>query len=172
MNQKGRRMRKAHAIILAGLGAVSLVGAAAAASQKTHTMSVPLTDGSVAKIEYVGDVPPKVTIEPRPFGAVAPFGFFDRSMLDMRRQIDAMIRRMNELSRRPIAPSPGMHVAGSGSMPVGSTSVTVVSTTSGGKTCTRTTEVTSLGAGKSPKVVESLSGDCAAAAPQKAIPTV
>lgn len=164
-------MRKAHAMILAGLGAVSLTGAAAATSQKTHMMSVPLTDGSVARIEYVGDVPPKVTIEPRPFGRIAPLGIFDRSMLDMRRQMDAMIRRMNELSRRPIARGPGMYVADYGSMPAGSTSVTVVSTTNGGKTCTRTTEVTAQGAGKPPKVVENVSGDCATAPPAKAIPT-
>ncbi len=167
-------MRKAHAIVLAGLGAVTLAGAVAAADRDTKRMSVPLPDGSVAYIEYVGDVAPKVRIDPLPFPrTAAPFGILDRSMFDIRRQMDAMIRRMNELSRRPIARGPGMYVADYGNMPAGSTSVTVVSTTNGGKTCTRTTEVTSQGPGKAPKVVENVNGDCATGAPPaKAIPTV
>lgn len=166
-------MRKAQAIILAGLGVLSLAGAAAAADQKTHTMSVRLADGSVANIEYVGDVQPKVTIEPPPFGSMAPFGIFDRSMIDIRRQMDAMIRQMRRMQTRPITGRPGMNIAAYGDMPAGSTSVTVVSTSNGTKTCTRTTEVTSQGSGKPPKVVSNLSGDCAGAAPPaRAIPTV
>jgi hypothetical protein len=166
-------MRKARAILLAGLGAVSLTGAAAAPGQKTHTMSVPLPDGSIAKIEYVGDVAPKVTIDPAPvprfFGG---FGAFDRTMTDMRRQMDAMIRRMRQMQSRPVTRARGMNIASYGDMPEGSTSVSVVSTTNGGKTCTRTTEVTSQGAGKPPKVVERVSGDCAPVQPPAAaIPT-
>ena len=165
-------MRKAHAIVLAGVGAASLMGAAAAANQKTHTMTVPLSDGSVAKIEYVGDVAPKVTVEPGMSVPFAPLGMFDGAMLDMRRQIDAMIRQANELARRPLASAPGMNVAAYGNMPAGATSVTVVSTSNGSKTCTRTTEVTSQGAGKPPKGVSNLSGDCAGAAPSaEATPT-
>ena len=165
-------MRKAHAIILAGLGAVSLTGAAA--GQKTNTMSVPLGDGSVAKIDYVGDVPPKVTVVPAPFAGIAPFGFFDRSMIDMRRQMEAMIRRMNELGGRSArGAGPAVHVADYGNLPAGSTSITVVSNSNGGRTCTRTTEVTSHGVGKPPKVVSNISGDCAPAAPAaKSAPTI
>ena len=153
-------MRKALGFVLAGLGAVSLTSAATAASQKTNTMSVPLVDGSVAEIEYVGDVPPKVRIAPRPFWGMAPFGLFDRGMMDLRRQIDAMMRGMQAL---PVAGTPGMNVAAYGDMPAGATSVSVVSTSNGGRTCTRTTEVTSQGPGKPPKVVSKVSGDCAAA---------
>jgi hypothetical protein len=151
-------MRKAHAIILAGLGAVSLVGAATAAGQKTHTVAVPLPDGSLARIEYVGDVAPKVTVDPAPLaGMITPFGMFDRTAAEMRRQIDSMLR---EMTVRPIAGTPGMNVAAYGDMPAGSTSMTVVSTSNGSKACTRTTEVTSQGPGKPPKVRTDVSGDC------------
>ena len=152
-------MRKAHAIILAGLGAIALTGAAAASSQATHTMTVPLPDGSTARIDYVGDVAPKVSINPAPMSVAFPsFGMFGRSMVDMQRQVDAMIRQANEMASHSGAP--GMNVAAYGNAPEGTSSVTVVSTSNGSKTCTRTTEVTSQGAGKPPKVVTNVSGDC------------
>jgi len=165
-------MRKAHAIVLGGLGAIALTSAAVAATRNTHTLDVPLPDGSVAKIEYVGDVAPKVTVTPAPLSVGFPaFGMFDRSMADMQRQIDAMMRQVNEVAARPLASTPGMNVAAYANMPAGSSSVTVVSTSNGSKTCTRTTEVTSQGAGKPPKVVSNVSGDCSPAPPAKPVPT-
>jgi hypothetical protein len=88
---------------------------------------------------------------------------FDRSMADMERRIDAMMREMNNVAAHPIAGVPGMNVAAYGNAPAGTQSVTVVSTSNGSKTCTRTTEMTSQGAGKPPKVVTNVSGDCAKA---------
>ena len=155
-------MRRAFAIVLAGLGAVTLTGAAVAASRDTHTMTVPLPDGSSVRVDYVGNVAPKVSVTPAPLsGPFAPFGMFDRSAFDMQRQIDAMMRQINEMARAPVAGAPGLNVAAYGNAPVGSSSVTVVSTSNGAKTCTRTTEVTAQGAGKPPKVVSKVSGDCA-----------
>jgi hypothetical protein len=164
-------MRKAYAIVLAGLGAASIAGAAVAASRDTHTMNVPLPDGSTARVEYVGNVAPKVTVVPAP---VSPFGLFDRSMFDMHRQIDAMMREVDAMTRMPVAGAPNLNVAAYGNAPEGTQSITVVSTSNGAKTCTRTTEVTSQGAGKPPKVVTNVSGDCGAApapAPAPAKPT-
>lgn len=155
-------MRKAYAIVLAGLGAVTLTGAAVAASRDTHTMTVPLPDGSTAKIEYVGNAVPKVTVTPAPLSVAFPsFKMFDRSMADMQRQIDAMMREMNTVAAHPLAGAPGLNVAGYGNTPAGTQSVTIVSTSNGSKTCTRTTEMTSQGAGKPPKMVTNVSGDCA-----------
>jgi hypothetical protein len=157
-------MRKAFAIVLAGLGAVTLTGAAVAASRDSHTMNVPLPDGSTARIEYVGNVAPKVTVTPAPLSVAFPsLGMFDRSMADMERRIDAMMREMNNVAAHPVAGVPGMNVAAYGNAPAGTQSVTVVSTSNGSKTCTRTTEMTSQGAGKPPKVVTNVSGDCAKA---------
>ena len=167
-------MRKALGFVLAGLGAVTLTGAAVAASRDSHTMNVPLPDGSIAHVEYVGSVAPKVTVSPAPLpGPFAPFGIFDRSAFDMQRQIDAMMRQIDSIAKAPIAGVPAMNVAAYGNAPAGAQSVTVVSTSNGAATCTRTTEVTSQGAGKPPKVTTSLSGSCgaAAAAPKIGNPT-
>ena len=166
-------MRKALAIVLAGVGAVTLTSAAIAASRDSHTMTVPLPDGSTATISYVGAVAPKVSITPAPMAQIfAPFGLFDRSAFDMQRQIEAMMRQINAVATRPAAGVPGLNVAAYGNAPAGSSSVTIVSTSNGTKTCTRRTDVTSQGAGKAPKVVSSVSGDCAGgqAAPSN-IPT-
>ena len=162
-------MRKARGLVLAGLGAAAIGGAAVAASRDSHVMNVPLPDGSTARVEYVGDVAPRVTVVP---GAAAPFGIFDGSMFDMDRQIGAMIRQVDTMARAPMAVVgvPGMNVAAFSNVPIGSQSVTVVSTSNGNKTCTRTTEVTSQGAGKPPKIVSNVRGDCdPAAAPAPAL---
>lgn len=163
-------MRKAFGLVLAGLGAAAIAGVAVAANRDTHVMNVPLPDGSTARVEYVGDVAPKVTVVP---GAVTSFGLFDRSMFDMERQIDAMMRQVGSIARDPMDAGaiPGMNVAAYGNGPTRGTSVTVISTGNGAKTCTRTTEVTAQGPGKPPKVATSISGDCGTAPAPTAKPT-
>ncbi|MFL6720592.1 MAG: hypothetical protein ACJ8FT_02155 [Sphingomonas sp.] len=156
-------MRKAVGFVLAGTAAAALAAGAVAASRNTHVMNVALPDGSTARVEYVGDVAPKVTVVPGQVQA-DPFALFDRSAFDMQRQIDAMMRQVSEMARQPLAGAPGLNVAAYGNAPAGATSVTVVSTSNGARTCTRTTEVTAQGPGKPPKVVSNLSGDCGAAA--------
>ena len=138
-------MRKAFGLVVAGLGAAAIAGAAVAATRDTHILNVPAPDGSTVRVEYVGDVAPKVTVVPGP--VVAPFGLFDRSAFDIQRQIDAMMRQVDTMAKIPIAGTPGLNVAAYGNAPAGSESVTVVSTSNGSKTCTRTTEVTAQGAG-------------------------
>jgi hypothetical protein len=78
------------------------------------------------------------------------------------------------MASHPVVGVPGLNVAAYGNAPAGAQSVTVVSTSNGAKTCTRTTEVTSEGPGKAPKVTSNVSGDCAGApaAPTAARPTV
>jgi hypothetical protein len=161
-------MRKAFGLVVAGVGAAAIAGAAVAATRNAHILNVPAPDGSTVRVEYVGDVAPKVTVVPGP--VVAPFGLFDRSAFDIQRQIDAMMRQVDTMAKMPIAGTPGLNVAAYGNAPAGSESVTVVSTSNGSKTCTRTTQVTAQGIGKPPKVVTNVSGDCAnepAAAPAR-----
>lgn len=159
-------MQKALAIVLAGVGAVAMTSAVAAASRDTHHMSVPLPDGSVAQIDYVGDVAPKVRVTPAPFPTLAsPFALFDPTMFDMQKRIDAMMKQIDTLARQPVAGAGGFNVASLGDAPAGTRSITVVSTSDGGHSCTRTTEVMSQGAGKPPKVVTNASGDCAVPGP-------
>jgi hypothetical protein len=164
-------MRKAFAFVLAGLGAATLIGGAAAASRDAHTLNVPLPDGSIARVEYVGSVAPRVTVTPAPVTPLfAPFGMLDRGAVDMERQIDALMREMNQVATHPIVGVPGMNVAAYGNAPAGSTSVTIVSMSNGTQTCTRRTDVTSEGPSKAPKVVSSVSGDCGAAAAAPKVP--
>lgn len=158
-------MRKLPLIALAGAVSAALAGTAIAAKPQTHVMDVPLPDGSVAHIEYVGDVAPKVTVAPRPLaaGAWAPipfpsFGGFDRMMAEMQRQAQEMSRRAQEAARQPGA---APYIASYGSAPAGATSTSVISVSNGGGTCTRTTEVVSQGPGKPPKVTSTVSGNCA-----------
>ena len=170
-------MRISHAAILAGLTTVALSGAAVAASRDTHLLTVPLPDGAIAKIEYHGSIAPKMTVVPgSPFSAafVGPLGpqfaALDRMAAEMQRRADALRQRMDVLAKQPGATAT---LANYGSMPAGSSSYSMVTTSNGDTSCTRTVQVTSQGAGKPPKVVSNSSGDCPAQkdAPAKAVPT-
>jgi hypothetical protein len=162
--------------IAIGIAAAALAGTAIAATPKTHKMDVPLPDGSIAHIEYAGDVAPKVTIAQRPLADAAgawgmafpSFAGFDRMMEQMQRQSQEMIRRAQEMARHPVgAGGAAPYIASYGNLPAGGNSTTVVSVSNGGGTCTRTTEVVSQGAGKPAKVTSNVSGQCGgtAAAP-------
>lgn len=151
----------------------ALAGSAIAAAPRTHTMDVSLPDGSVAHIEYVGDVVPKVTLAP-PRLAVSTnawampfpsFAGFDRMMEQMQRRRQEMMRRAQQMSHQPNGAAP--YVASFGSLPAAGTSTTIVSVSNNGVTCTRTTEMVSQGPGKPPKVTSSVSGQCGASAPTR-----
>jgi hypothetical protein len=156
----------------AGVAALALAGTAFAATgksapSKNHVMNVALPDGSVAHVEYVGDIAPKVTIEPRAFGgfawapmAMPSFAGFDRMIEQMNRESEAMMRQAQEMAHQPPAGLASKYIASYGNMPSGATSTTIVSYSNGGQTCTRTTEAVSQGVGKPPKVTSSLTGDC------------
>jgi hypothetical protein len=160
-------MKTLHKVALAAV-ATALAGTAIAASPRTHVMTVPLPDGSTARVEYVGDVAPKVTVAPAPLpgfwtsSMMPSFANFDRMIEQMNRETQAMMRQVQQM---PIAPgAPGLNVASYGNMPAGANSVSVVSVSNGGGTCTRRTEVVSQGAGKPPKVTTSVTGNCGASA--------
>ena len=162
-------MRKLPAFAFAGIAAAALAGTAIAAAPKTHVMNVPLPDGSTARVEYVGDVAPNVTVTPRsmtatrdPWAMALPsFAGFDRMFEQMQRQSQEMMRQAQQMARRPAGAAP--YIASYGNMPAGETSTTVVSVSNGGSTCTRTTEVVSQGPGKPPKVTSNVIGQCSGA---------
>jgi len=183
-NLGGSVVRKLPAFVFVGAAAAVLGGSAIAASPaatsskaaspktaKTHVMNVPLPDGSVARVEYVGDVAPKVTVAPRTMAAMGDWGpqmmpfpsfaGFDRMIEEMQRQSQEMMRRAQEMARRPAgAPGAAPYIASYGDMPVGQSSTTIVSVSNNGVTCTRATEVVSQGPGKPPKVTTNVSGKC------------
>ena len=164
-------MRKLPAFAFAGFAAAALAGTAIAAAPKSHVMDVPLPDGSVARVEYVGDVAPKVTVAPSavadagmPWAIALPsFAGFDRIFAEMNRRTQEMMRQAQQAEHQPAGAAP--YVASYGNLPAGETSTTVVSVSNGGATCTRTTEVVSQGPGKPAKVTSNVSGKCRGGAP-------
>lgn len=162
-------MKKLPTIALAGAAGLALAGTAHALGTDRHVMNVQLPDGSVAHVEYVGDVAPKVTIEPGRAVSQSEWGpsfvGFDRMMADMDRQTQAMVRQAQEMARQARTVPGAPLVASFGNAPAGaSSSETIVSYSNGGSTCTRTTESVSQGPGKPPKVRSSVSGNCATGA--------
>lgn len=162
-------MRKVRTAVLAGVAAVAAIGTALAANHGSHVMKVGLPDGTVARIEYEGDVAPKVTVAPSssvapiawldPFEP-APFALFDRIAADMDRQSDLMMRQVRALPLPIMADGGKIDLTALHSLPPGTVSYSFVSTTNGGSTCSRSVQVTSLGSGQQPKVVSNSSGDC------------
>ena len=170
-------MRKLPAFAIGGIAAAALAGTAMAAAPKSHVMDVPLPDGAVAHVQYVGDVAPKVTIAPRPYAAdegpwamaFPSFAGFDRMMAEMQRRSDEMMRQARQMSRQPTGAAP--YIASYGNMPAGGSSTTIVSVSNNGVTCTRTTEIVSQGPGKPPKVTSNASGQCDGTGAQSKGPT-
>ncbi|MEI4507410.1 hypothetical protein WBQ88_16800 [Sphingopyxis sp. CCNWLW253] len=84
---------------------------------------------------------------------------FDRIAAAMHRQTEMMMQQVHTLQREPNAL--GMiNLAGFGSLPAGTVSYSFSSTSTGDGPCSRSVQVTSLGAGQRPKVVTKSSGDC------------
>jgi hypothetical protein len=175
-------MRLTRKALFAGLASFALAGAAAAAEPgRHHVLNLALPDGAIAQIHYVGDTPPTLFVDRGPpigwlagfdgFGA-APFAMFDRIAADMDRQFAALFRQA-DLAAAPAAGGgvPGLNLAAASRLPAGTISYSFVSTSDGRGTCSRTTRVTSLGAGQAPKVETQAAGDCtAAAAPAASVP--
>ena len=169
-------MRKLAKLALATAIAAGIGGTAVAAARSTHVMTVPLPDGSVARVEYVGDVAPRVT-----FGPLAPVAFpqlgipaglgdpaFGGLFEQMDRQIAATMHQIDQLARQPIAAgATGANLASYGSLPPGTTSYSMVTVSENGHQCSRSTQVIGQGPGKPPKIVSKVSGNCASA-PQSA----
>jgi hypothetical protein len=172
-------VRKLPTTALAGAAAVALAGAAVAANPNAHRMDVPLPDGSVAHVEYYGDVVPKVTVDPisaaaldREWTPLASVAGFDRMIAEMNRRTAEMIKQAQQMARQPIVGQATPYVAAYGGAPAGVTSTTIVSFSNGSSTCTRTTETMSQGPGKPPKVSSSVSGNCGPeASPTQRAPT-
>ncbi|MGZ3256324.1 MAG: hypothetical protein ACXU68_06070 [Croceibacterium sp.] len=157
-------MRFARTTILAGGAALLLAGTAAVAAEKLHTMNVSLPDGSVAQIEYTGDVAPKVAVQPAdavPVAFVDPFAELDRMAAYMEAQHQAMMQQVAAMEKAAAAggsAAPGM-VTVSGNLPAG-THFTYISSTTDANGCTQTVEYSSDGNSQQPKVTRTSAGSC------------
>jgi hypothetical protein len=155
-------MRFARTTILAGGAALLLAGTAAAAAEKLHTINVALPDGSVAKIEYIGDVAPKVALQPAeavPIDYVDPFAELDRVTAYMEAQHQAMMRQVAQLEQAAAQGATPGSVTLVGDLPAGA-HYTFVSSTTDANGCTQTVEYSSDGTGQQPKVARTSAGSC------------
>jgi hypothetical protein len=152
-------MRLTRTTILAGGAALLVAGTAAAAAEKLHTMNVDLPDGSVAQIEYAGDVAPKVAVAPVAYAD--PFLQLDRVAAYMEAQHQAMMQQfaaMEQTAARAGTAQPGQMTL-TGNLPAGS-HFTYVSSTTDGRGCTQTVEYSSDGSSAQPKVTRTSAGSC------------
>jgi len=162
-------MRKLRTAVLSGVAALAVAGAALAISRNMHVMNVGLPGGAVARIEYEGDVAPKVIVAPAQeavpvnmFETVdtAPFATFDRIAASMDRDMGAMIHEIGAFQPMLLSGDGEFDLAALGKLPPGTVRYQFVSTSDGSNTCNRSVEVTSYGTDQKPKVVSSSSGDC------------
>ncbi|HEY2178408.1 MAG TPA: hypothetical protein VGH15_07485 [Caulobacteraceae bacterium] len=166
-------MRNLSILLIAGAGALAAAAAVAATSAPgAHMLTIRFPNGAVERFSYVGDTPPRVSLDSRPVPFAAadvsplfalgpigadPFAELDRVAAEMDREMAGMRQAMS------LAGPGGLQTTGLGSLPAGGESYSMVSTFSGGHACTRSVQVTSQGPGKTPKVVSQTSGDCASA---------
>jgi hypothetical protein len=155
--------------VLSGVAALAVAGAALAAGRDMHVMKVGLPDGSIANIEYTGDVAPKVMVAPASsvlpvsmFDAfdTAPFATFDRIAASMDQDMETMIHEIGAF--QPTLSSRGgkIDLAALSKFPLGTVHYQFVTTSDGSSTCSRSVEVTSYGPDRRPKVVSNSSGNC------------
>jgi hypothetical protein len=176
-------MRFVRTTILAGGGALLLAGTAAAAAGKLHTMHVALPDGSVAEIEYSGDVAPRVSVQPVeavPVAFVDPFAELEQMAAYMEAQHQAMMQQVAAIEQAAAQAGAGVpgQVTVAGTLPAG-VHYTYVSSATDANGCTQTVEYSSDGSNRQPKVTRTSAGSCdsarsdapvAASAPQQPEP--
>jgi hypothetical protein len=156
-------MRLARTTILAGGAALLLAGTAAAAAEKLHTMHVALPDGSVAQIEYAGDVAPTVSLQPVdaiPVAFVDPFAELGWVAAYMEAEHRAMVQQVVAMEAAaaagPVAPG---QTTSASALPAG-VQYTYVSSTTDANGCTRTVRYSSGGSGAQPHVTRTSAGSC------------
>lgn len=159
-------MRNVRAAVLAGAAALLVAGTALAANKDTRMLNIALPDGSVAHVEYVGDVAPRVAAEPLqqftriqlldPFD-VAPFAMLDQVSAMMDQQVEALTGQVRAPETQPFADNgkPALDA-----LPNRTASYSFVSI-DGNRSCTRSWQVTLSDKAEAPKVIATSSGDCA-----------
>ena len=159
-------------------GAALLSGAASlspalAGDNHLHVMTVRLPDGSLAQVQYIGDVPPQIEVVPArhvPVGFpafVAPPSF--GPPFAMIERMSAMLDRQAEMMMRQAAAMQATMVGDGTAFPDRGRDATMASAPLGSGVCIRSMQITFNGLSK-PQVVSHTSGDSGPAA-NGAMPT-
>jgi hypothetical protein len=165
-------MRTIHKILIGGVCAAVLAGAAIAASHK-HVMTVKLSDGEVAHITYFGDTAPRVQVvqgqaERIAFAgdALSPFADIDRISALMDAHMSQMMQQASAMQSQVGTSMNGTpHVIAFSNLPKGAhVQYSYTSTTVGANGCARTVSWQSDGGTNAqPKMIQTSSGACGVA---------
>lgn len=153
--------------VLAGIGALALGGTAVAAAPDSKVIRVTYPDGSVQHIRYRGDIAPKIVRVPVHRSIFPAMSLrqemirFDRIMAAMDRRMDLMMRRAARLTANASNGQQRVRFVSGEALPPGTVSYSFVSTTSGGKTCSRSVRVVAADPDQPARVERASSGDCA-----------
>ena len=163
-------MRILSSLLLAGaaIAGVAVLAPTVARELESHYLTIRLPGGGVETIEYAGNVAPRVVFHPVmtpmvdplawPAGFGSPsFAAFDRMAAEMDRQMDAMMRQAEIMTRLP--QNAALNHAVLENLPPG-TSYSIVSRSFGNGVCTQTTQVTQRVGDAKPQVVSHTSGNC------------
>ena len=163
-------MRKSRIALIAGAAVLALAGAAAMATEKYHAPNTTTSTIADDRATFTGDSRSIVVVDdPLAFGPFwfAPmaieydpsFAMFERMTRDIEREAAFIEQHAQSLANASLAPDDTVLQASFGNRP-GSYSYSFVSTTSDGKNCTRSVQITSAVNGAKPQVVKNSSGDC------------
>lgn len=168
-------MRLKHTLLFTGV-ATALAGitaVAAADRQPVHVVNVALSSGGIEQIRYTGNVAPRIVFrdEAAPyaaasfldtaFGPDSPFAMMDRISVEMDRQMAGMIQQATMMQQ--MTPQQLQQAALASAPAGGTSSFTMISSSSGTGACSQSVRMVSLGDGKAPQVTRTSSGDCGSA---------
>ncbi len=156
---------KAFALAGAAIAGLAILAPAVARELNTHQLTIALPGGGMETITYSGNVAPKVAFRPiaeaDPLAWAADFGMpsfaaMDRIAAEMDRQMNVMLHQAEMLSRLPQGDT--LNTAVLHGLPAGTTSYSVVETSTGNGVCTRVTRITQGAQDAKPQVVSETSG--------------
>jgi hypothetical protein len=144
--------------LLMGSAIALMAYGSAVATERTHELTVRLRDGSVEHIRYFGDQPPDVSFSGGTSRNIvsADDDIFASPLMDIERISAALDRQHAAIMRMAFLPGPSADLS---KLPKGATGYSIISMTSGGKTCTTRLRYFG-GGGDQPRVEKTSSGDC------------
>jgi hypothetical protein len=155
-------MRILCSALLAGAAAAAMLALPAQAqNSQVHTLLVQLPSGQIERVEYTGDVAPRVQLAPTLPAAMLP-GFDWQPFADLQRISAMMDAEADAMLQQSAAPSLAAE-----SLP-GTQQAAFVASFSSNGACTRSMQITDPADGARPQIVSHSSGNCGASAPGSA----
>ena len=149
------------------IAATALFAAGIAVAATRHVMDVPLNDGGIVRVEYEGDVAPRVSFVPAarpasaPVAIADPFAQMDAMFAAMEQRHEAMMREIAAMQAQTDPSSPVRQISAGEGAPAGGYSFVSTTTTSSGG-CGHSVEITQR-PGAAPQRIERSFGDCGGA---------